>query len=61
MDQFVREAIAQAVARAEEGLVKEEAAPGPAHLGGPAPSGPGWTRKNAVLVPDWGQLTKRKI
>lgn len=37
MDQFVREALAQAVARAEEGLeregvglVKEEAAPGPA-------------------------------
>ncbi|MBM3280843.1 MAG: hypothetical protein FJY95_22620 [Candidatus Handelsmanbacteria bacterium] len=30
MDQFMNEAIAQAVAKAEAGLVKEEAAPGPA-------------------------------
>ncbi|MBM3280790.1 MAG: hypothetical protein FJY95_22340 [Candidatus Handelsmanbacteria bacterium] len=30
MDQFMNEAIAQAVAKAEAGLVKEEGAPGPA-------------------------------
>ena len=34
MEQFVDEALAQAVARAEEGLVKEEATPGPALLRG---------------------------